>query len=564
MNQKLKYYNVDNLKPVIEDYKKWGIHQLYNDHKEFTKDITWKTIDLIFEQNSLKQIKELIAKTYYNEKIRLKTDPYKIDPKDEKSFWGSVKKRLTRISIGESIDEENDLKVLVEEIIHRYANEILGGFKYKTYKFAQRMIPTLLRRLLNSASARNLGRFYSNKYVLSERLFYAGHIDLIRSIAAKTTLVFVPTHFSNLDSMLVGWTINSIGVPPVTYGAGLNLFKTRILAHYISRLGAYKLDRRKKNDLYLHTLKMYSQRLIEENCNSLFFPGGTRARSGALETRFKLGLLGTVVEAQFENCKKGNADFTKIVLVPTTINYYFVLEAKQLIEQHLKKSGKEKYYLNNEDDIKGISTVIKYIWNFFSTSSQTAVTFGQPIDVFGNRINENLESIDKHGRIADIAAYFKKEGAFVKDSQRNMTYTQFLGNHILQEFRRGTIVFTSQLVAFVAYQMIKRMHPKLDLYDLLRLPQDDRIIPYEDFSQHIYVLVQHIKTVAEKGEILIDPHVLKTVDEVIEHGIKNLGAYHNKRPLKITDNGLLTSENMNLLYYYHNRLTGFEFEQHIS
>jgi len=258
---------------------------------------TWKTIDLIFEQNSLKQVKELIAKTYYNEKIRLKTDPYKIDPKDEKPFWSSVKKRLTRISIGESIDEENDLKVLVEEIISRYANEILGGFKYKTYKFAQRMIPTLLRRLLNSASARNFGRFYSNKYVLSERLFYAGHIDLIRSIAAKTTLVFVPTHFSNLDSMLVGWTINSIGVPPVTYGAGLNLFKTRILAHYISRLGAYKLDRRKKNDLYLHTLKMYSQRLIEEDCNSLFFPGGTRARSGALETRFKLGLLGTVVEA---------------------------------------------------------------------------------------------------------------------------------------------------------------------------------------------------------------------------------------------------------------------------
>jgi len=564
LSHPVKYYNIDEIKPVVDNYQKWGIHKLYKNKKKFTKDVTWKTIDLIFEQNSLKQIRELIAKTYYNEKIRLKTDPYKIDPKDEKPFWSSVKKRLTRISIGESIDEENDLKVLVEEIIHRYANEIVGGFKFKTYKFAQRMIPILLRRLLNSASARNFGRFYSNKFVLSERLFYAGHIDLIRKIAAKTTLVFVPTHFSNLDSMLVGWTINGIGVPPVTYGAGLNLFKTRILARYISRLGAYKLDRRKKSDLYLNTLKMYSQSLIEEDCNSLFFPGGTRARSGALETKFKLGLLGTVVEAQYQNCKKEAVDYTKIVLVPTTINYYFVLEGKQLIEQHLKKTGKEKYYLSTEGDIQGISTIIKYIWKFFSTKSQSAVTFGQPMDVFGNHINENLESIDKHGRVSEIANYFKKNDAFVQDVQRNMTYTQFLGEHILQEFRKGTIVFTSQLVAFVGYQMIKKMHPKLEVYDLLRLPEDDRVITFEDFSKNVYQLIQHLKITAEKGKILVDPNVLKTIDEVIEHGLSNLGAYHHDRPLKVNEEGLLTSENMNLLLYYHNRLSGFEFEQYIS
>jgi len=364
--------------------------------------------------------------------------------------------------------------------------------------------------------------------------------------------------------MLVGWTINSIGVPPVTYGAGLNLFKTRILAYYISKLGAYKLDRRKKNDLYIDTLKMYSQLLIEEDCNSLFFPGGTRARSGALETKFKLGLLGTVVDAQFENCKKAPSNYTKVVLVPVVINYYFVLEAKQLIEQHLKKTGQEKYFLHKEDDIKGMRTVLKYIWRFFSTSSQSAVTFGQPMDVFGHHINEKLESIDKQGRAINIAEYFKKEDTFINDDQRNMTYTQLLGNHILKEFRRGTIVFTSQVVAFTGYQMIKRMHPKLEVYDLLRLPEEDRVITHEAFSQNVYNLINHLKSIAGKGDILLDPNLLKTVDEVIEHGIKNLGAYHNERPLTINEEGLLTSKNMNLLFYYHNRLTGFEFERHIS
>ncbi len=37
---------------------------------------------------------------------------------------------------------------------------------------------------------------------------------------------------------------------------------------------------------------------IQRGVNSLFFPGGTRSRDGAIETDLKMGLLGTVVEAQ--------------------------------------------------------------------------------------------------------------------------------------------------------------------------------------------------------------------------------------------------------------------------
>jgi glycerol-3-phosphate O-acyltransferase len=37
---------------------------------------------------------------------------------------------------------------------------------------------------------------------------------------------------------------------------------------------------------------------IQRGTNSIFFPGGTRSRSGAIENKLKMGLLGTLVEAQ--------------------------------------------------------------------------------------------------------------------------------------------------------------------------------------------------------------------------------------------------------------------------
>ena len=66
----------------------------------------------------------------------------------------------------------------------------------------------------------------------------------------------------------------------------------------MNRLGAYKVDRRKKNPVYLEALKTYSTVVLEKGCHSLFFPGGTRSRSGNLEGRLKLGLLSTAFEAQ--------------------------------------------------------------------------------------------------------------------------------------------------------------------------------------------------------------------------------------------------------------------------
>ena len=82
------------------------------------------------------------------------------------------------------------------------------------------------------------------------------------------------------------------------YGAGMVLFNMSIFSYFMDSLGAYKVDRRKKHLLYLETLKTYSTESLVRGCHSLFYPGGTRSRSGSINQNLKLGLLSSAFEAQ--------------------------------------------------------------------------------------------------------------------------------------------------------------------------------------------------------------------------------------------------------------------------
>ena len=167
----------------------------------------------------------------------------------------------------------------------------------------------------------------------------------------------VPTHFSNLDSILIGWVIQFLGLPPFIYGAGLNLFNIKIIAYFINSLGAYKVDRRKKNPIYLETLRTYSTEALRKGCHSLFFPGGTRSRSGKIEKALKLGLLSTTIEAQRINYEQNGEKGGKIFIVPVVLNYHFTLEAPVLINDYLRAKGQERYYVENDEYSTSYKTV---------------------------------------------------------------------------------------------------------------------------------------------------------------------------------------------------------------
>lgn len=544
---------------VIPDIENWPIYRLSEDRRQFVAEVQEFTVQRLLENNT-QDVTDMLSKTVFQERARIKEEPWKVDPPNERQFWRRIRKRLIEHSL-DAPDEEatqNNQEIL-RLIVNRYTEEIVGTFRISTFLFARRFLTLFFTRLLNTAAG---GSIFGSKYRLQDRLLVTGRTEAVRGLFSKGTVVVVPTHFSNLDSILIGFAMDSFaGLPSFSYGAGLNLYNTGYTAYFMNRLGAYRVDRRKKNPIYLETLKSMSNLSIQRGTNSLFFPGGTRSRSGALETKLKMGLLGTVVEAQRALYEKG--ENTKIFVVPAILGYHFVLEAPFLVEQYLRQVGKERY-IKSQDAFYSVPQLLKFTWQFFSQSSDITLSFGQPMDVLGNPVDIEGMSYDQHGNPIDVREYFLGGDGLNEDLQRESEYTKILADRIVERYHKDNLVLSSHLVAFVAFQLLKRQNHRLDLYGILRLPVDEYIFNSEALTDVVAQLQQLLMELHSDGNIQLSDILYAEPEEIIRHGIKHLGAYHVDKPLRYNKAGDIVSDSFNLLFFYHNRLSTYGWEHHIQ
>jgi glycerol-3-phosphate O-acyltransferase len=550
-------------KPILDGIPDWPVYQLSKNRKEFIEEVSQQAFELTKQlRPTTKQILDELEATVYREQQRMKRNRWRVDPPDEPRFWGKIKEELVLINTT-SEDAQAKADDILFRIIHRYAGEIAGNFKPSSYRFTRELIKFWFARLLNGARVKKFGAFFRTQYTLRDKIQLVGKAKQIRKLAKKGTIIMVPTHFSNLDSILIGWVIHSLGLPAFIYGAGLNLFNIKIFAYFMNSLGAYKVDRRKKNLPYLETLKAYSTLAIQKGAHSLFFPGGTRSRSGMLEKQLKLGLLGSTIEAQ-RNLYMVNPekeDVRKIFVVPVTLNYHFVLEAPDLIDDYLSVKGQDKYL--PEKDKYGSFQLLRFLFKFFTKGSNISVSIGKALDVLGNYVDDEGNSLDANGRIINTRDYFVTNDEITTDKQREDQYTRMLSQKIVSEYHRINRVFASHLVAFVAFEMWQRKHPKLDLFSLLRLPEEDLVLPYEEFRTVCKKIRKHIYTLKDQDKVNHATHIKGKIDLVIRHGLENVGIFHLNRPLLFNKEGNIITQDLNLLYYYHNRLVGYDLEKFI-
>ena len=548
--------------PILRKTKEWPVVLLSKHRKEFIQEVAEESYERIklLRPNSTSVIEELET-TLYRERLRVKRNPWKVDPKDEAEFWSKIKSRLVNLSGNNLVNNDNEDKIL-KDIIERYANEIAGNFNPSHYRLAREIVKFGFARLLNASRVKKFGAFFRNHYTLQDKIQIMGEVEQLRELAKTGTVILVPTHFSNLDSILIGWIIHILGLPPFIYGAGLNLFNIKIIAYFMNSLGAYKVDRRKKNLPYIETLKTYSRLAIQRGAHSLFFPGGTRSRSGKLEKELKLGLLGSAMEAQrslYENGSTGTEG--KIFVVPVTLNYNFVLEAPVLINDYLKRKGQERYYVEN-DRFSTSYRILKFLVKFFTRGSDISVSIGRGMDILGNYVTKEGVSLDAHNREIDTRDYFVSNGEITLNKQRESEYTRMLSKAIVNEFHRISRVFASHLVAFVAFRMLRKRYDKLDLYNFLRIPEEELIIDMEEFKPVFSMLRDKLFELEKQDKIKTAPALSESVEDAIKKGVRNVGMYHDQRPLLISKKGYLYTQNINTLYYYHNRLDGYDLEKY--
>ena len=545
--------------PVIERIEDWPIYRMLNDRKRLIDELVDITYTELMEAHG-DETTDLILETIYKERSRIKTEPWKVDPPDERSFWGRIKNKLLRNSLDkEEMASSATNEALLRSIIRRYAEEIVGTFKKPTFLFARRFLTFFFKRLLNAAASKNFRRLFNSKYQVVDRLQVRGEVDKLRSLMTRGTVVLVPTHFSNLDSILIGYMMDAVlGLPSFSYGAGLNLYNTGYTAYFMNRLGAYRVDRRKKNPIYLQTLKSFSDISIRRGVNTLFFPGGTRERSGAMETRLKMGLLGTAVQAQRHNLQHG--DGRKVFIVPLITGYNSVLEANFLIDQHLKQIGKEQYVVR-QDDFNSFRKLIRFTWNFFARGTKVLFTFGKPMDVLGNFVDAEGQSLDRHGAPVAMRDYFVSAGRITEDKQREQEYTRLLADRIVQRYYKENTVLASHLVAYAAFNLFREQHPKLDIFGLLRVAPEDYIFDRAELLDVIEQLRDELLRRESKGQVKVAERLRDTPEAILKSALNRLGTYHSERPLVALPDKQLLSEDLRVLFYYHNRLENYGLRQ---
>ena len=276
-----------------------------------------------------------------------------------------------------------------------------------------------------------------------------------------------------------------------------------------------------------------------------------------------MGLLGSVFDAQRNLIVKAQEKGTepeKIFIVPLTMSYHFVLEAKSLIRQYLKRSDKEKYYFNRKDEFSSQRKVISFIFELLKKKSDIYLSYGEPFDLFGNQLDDDGDSL-YNGQKVDITKYFVTDGIIKKDAQRESVYTKELGDIVAKKYLEINVVLTSHLVSYVTYEMLLKKFKVNDVYSLFEFDDEDLFIERDKFLSELSKYQSVLIKLEKEGKLKLSPDMRLSPDEVMKDGIKNVGIFHNTKALSIKEDGDITSNDLELLFYYRNRMLGYDLEE---
>ncbi|MCB9663528.1 MAG: 1-acyl-sn-glycerol-3-phosphate acyltransferase [Alphaproteobacteria bacterium] len=485
-------------------------------------------------------LQHLLEDTLYRERQRLESQAPVLDELDQLEALAEAlvrRGRGARVTAGLAL-------------VRRWSNEIHGRFSLPAYRFASRVFPPALGALLAAAPAR-LGTWDVRP---DQRVRVEGPLPLIRQLADEATLVLAPTHVSNLDSPIIGLALTLAGLPPFQYGAGLNLFGNPVLGWWMSRLGAYTVDRTKQAELYKDVLKDYSVLQLTRRHHSLFFPGGTRSRSGLLERRVKKGLLGTGVLAWQEMLAAGRED-PEIYVVPMTLSYTLCLEARTLIEDFLADQGKQRYIIT-DDEFSQSRRVAAFAQRVLSLDASVVCRFGAPLDVLGRPVPEDATARAEAAQ-ARRGYVCASDGTVQPDAQRDHVYTDMLARKLVEVWPRDATVLPTHLVAWAAWRSLEEAVDSTDPFRLVRAPVDLRRLGRGHFLSRLRRAQDAVRAGARQGRwhAELPSSAEGTLDTALDH----FARYHTSRAVGADAAGLFV-EDAKLCLYYRNRLAHADLE----
>ena len=140
----------DSYPHIMPDLTQWPIYKLSEDRHNFVEEVENETVHRLHEKYG-DGLFDLLEKSIYLEKIRIKDTPWRVDPPNEALFYKKLQNKLNKNENDYSHEELQQVQSnVLHTLVKRYVEEIVGTFKISTFGFARRFLTFLFSRLLGN------------------------------------------------------------------------------------------------------------------------------------------------------------------------------------------------------------------------------------------------------------------------------------------------------------------------------------------------------------------------------------------------------------------------------
>ena len=189
------------------------------------------------------------------------------------------------------------------------------------------------------------------------------HLDKFKQAAPGYEVVYVPTHRSHMDYLLLSYLLYTHGVVPPHIFAGINL-NLPVVGTILRKGGAFFARRSfKGNALYSAVFREYMAQLVAGGYSIEYFIEGGRSRTGRL-LQPKAGSLAMTVRAYLRQPTR------PVLFQPVYIGYEKLMEGRSYLDE---LTGKPKQKESIWQLLMGIPKVLR------SNYGQVVVNFGERI-----------------------------------------------------------------------------------------------------------------------------------------------------------------------------------------